>query len=114
VHVFNAYTFEPLTKLKHNGAKALDIVFAEHDHAVALICSDGFVGKWRIPGFAPIVASEITDWNTKAVDFVKHPKEVNIKEQDQFSIVLVGAKSNENSSHQRIRVLDRNNTEVRD
>lgn len=51
VHVFNAYTLQPLQKFKHTGVKATDIIFEENDKAFALISSCGYLGKWKIPGF---------------------------------------------------------------
>jgi hypothetical protein len=61
----------------------MEIVFAEHDKAFAIVSSCGFVGKWKIPDFQPITITEGLEWGTpKHIDFVKHPKGEFVKEED--------------------------------
>lgn len=106
MHVFNAYTLGLVHKFKHTGVKAIEIVFAEHDRAFAIVSSCGFVGKWKIPDFQPIIITEGLEWGTpKHIDFVKHPKGEFVKEEDQFSLVVVGSKN----KRQCLKIINREN-----
>ena len=68
------------------------------------------MGKWKIPGFQQIAATEESDWNPKHIDFIKHPKGENVKDEDRYSIVVVGSN---NSNRQCMKVLNVNNKLLR-
>jgi cilia- and flagella-associated protein 57 len=51
IYIYNAYTLQLIDKVKHQGVKATELVFNEHDRAFALVSTCGYVGKWKIPGF---------------------------------------------------------------
>lgn len=88
-------------------------MFSEHDHAFAIVSSCGFVGKWKIPEFTQIVQTDETEWAApKHIDFVKYPidfvkysKEENVKEEDQYSLVIVGSKNN----RQCLKIVNKEN-----
>jgi hypothetical protein len=106
IHIFNAYTLVEIAKIKHSGVKATELVFAEHDHAFAIVSSCGFVGKWKIPDFIQIVQTDETEWATpKHIDFVKYPKGEFVKEEDQYSLVIVGSKKN----RQCLKIINKEN-----
>jgi hypothetical protein len=81
-------------------------VFAEHDRAFAIVSSCGFVGKWKIPDFTQIVQTDETEWATpKHIDFVKYPKGEFVKDEDQYSLVIVGSKNN----RQCLKIINKEN-----
>lgn len=91
IYIYNAYTLALIEKIKHQGVKAIEIVFAELDKAFAIVSAEGYIGKWKIPGFQKIVITDEHEWGfTKDIDFIKEPKDVHIKDEDQLSLVIVG------------------------
>lgn len=107
IHCFNAYTLELVSKFKHNGTKALDMVFAEHDRAVALFANDGYIGKWKMPGFNLIAATEETEMGAvRAIDFVKPNKGEKVKEDEDYSLVVAGKTKDK---RQQYKILGREN-----
>ena len=118
IFVYNAYTFNELRKIDVNTPKVFSLVFADLDRAFAVVGADGFIGRWKLPSFEEIVASDdqaaAPTWNNyKAIDFVKEPKDQQQStsgENDAYQLGIVGSDDN---NQQRIKIVNKDNQVIK-
>ena len=76
IYIYNAYTLVQLKKLDFGTPKIFNLVFADLDKAFAVVGTNGYIGRWRLPSFKEIFEGEADPANTKwqdykAIDFIK-------------------------------------------